>query len=136
MDDLRFSYQLDCSAGGATQMVTVDHWPELEAFYGRLSADLELPIPFDQRRGPGDSRAFFDIGIPTGSIIDERKQGMLELLKTYRHTVYDTLDKIVPRGLREVVAIGAVSGYRMMNAESWPAHRGPEEVANLKNRTL
>jgi hypothetical protein len=24
----------------------------------------------------------------------------------------------------------------MMNAESWPVHRGPEEVANLKNRTL
>jgi Iap family predicted aminopeptidase len=136
MNDLRFTYQLDCSGGGGTQMVTVDHWPELEPFYRRLSADLELPIPFDQRRGPGDSRAFFDIGIPTGSIIDERKQGMLELLKTYRHTVYDTLDKIGPRSLKEVVAIGAVSGYRIMNAESWPAHRGPDEVANLKKRTL
>jgi len=136
MDDLRFTYQLDCCGSGGTQMVTVDHWPELEPFYRRLSADLELPIPFDQRRGPGDSRAFFDIGIPTGSIIDERKQGMLELLKTYRHTVYDTLDKIEPRSLREVVAIGAVSGYRMINAENWPAHRGPKEVANLKNRTL
>ena len=67
-------------------MVTVDQWPELEPFYRRLSADLELPIPFDQRRGSGDSRAFFDLGIPTGSIIDERKQGTLELLKTYRHT--------------------------------------------------
>jgi hypothetical protein len=136
MDDLRFSYQLDCCGSSGTQMVTVDHWPELEPFYKRLSIDLELPIPFDQRRGPGDSRAFFDIGIPTGSIINERKPGMLELLKTYRHTAYDTLDKIEPRSLREVVAIGAVSGYRMMNAESWPVHRGPEEVANLKNRTL
>jgi len=135
-EDLRFTYQLDCCGGGGTQMVTVDFWPELEPFYGRLSADLKAPIPFYQRRGPGDSRPFFEIGVPTGSINDERQPGMLELLKTWRHTVYDTLDKIDPRSLREAVAIGAVSGYRMMNEESWPAHRSQEEVDLLRNRSF
>ncbi|UCH57455.1 MAG: M28 family peptidase [Candidatus Bathyarchaeota archaeon] len=136
LEDLRFAYQLDCCGGGSTQMVTVDFWPELEPFYRRLAMDMNMEIPFEQRRGPGDSRPFFEIGIPTGSIIDYRKPGMLELLKTYRHTVYDTLDKIDPRSLRDAVAIGAVSGYRMMNAESWPSHRGPEEVERYRDEPL
>jgi len=132
MTRLRFTYQLDCCGGGGTQMVTTDYWPRLESFYRRLASDLDMPIPHDQRRGPGDSRAFFDLGIPTGSIIDQRKPGMMELLKTYRHTEYDTLDKIDPRSLREAVAIGAVSGYRMVNEGDWPEHRTKEDVEEIR----
>jgi hypothetical protein len=113
-------------------MVTVDHWPSLKPFFEKLAADLNMRIPFDQRLGPGDSRAFFELGIPTGSICDHRLPGMLELLRTYRHTEYDTLDKIDARSLREAVAIGAVSGLRMANAESWPGHRTQNEVEELK----
>jgi len=123
MDQMRFTYQLDCCAGGGTQMVTLDHWPELEPFFERLADDLNMRIPLDQRRGPGDSRAFSELGIPNGGICDHRLPGMMELLKTYRHTVYDTLDKIDVRSLREVVAIGFVSGLRMANAVEWPRHR-------------
>jgi Iap family predicted aminopeptidase len=129
---LRFTYQLDCCGGGGTQMVTTDYWPRLEPFYRKLAADLDMAIPHDQRRGPGDSRAFFDLGIPTGSIIDQRKPGMMELLKTYRHTEYDTLDKIDSGSLREAVAIGAVSGYRMANEGDWPEHRTKEEVEEIR----
>jgi carboxypeptidase Q len=132
MPRLRFTYQLDCCGAGGTQMVTTDYWPGLEPFYRRLAADLDMAIPHDQRRGPGDSRAFFDLGIPTGSIIDQRKPGMMELLKTYRHTEYDTLDKIDPRSLKEAVAIGAVSGYRMLNEGDWPEHRTMEEVVEIR----
>jgi hypothetical protein len=132
MADLRFTYQLDCCAGGGAQMVTIDHWPSLKPFFEKLAADLNMRIPFDQRLGPGDSRAFFELGIPTGSICDHRLPGMLELLRTYRHTEYDTLDKIDARSLREAVAIGAVSGLRMANAESWPGHRTQNEVEELK----
>jgi hypothetical protein len=132
MPRLRFTYQLDCCGGGGTQMVTADYWPRLEPFYRRLAADMDMAIPYDQRRGPGDSRAFFDLGIPTGSIIDQRKLGMMELLKTYRHTEYDTLDKIDTRSLREAVAIGAVSGYRMANEGDWPVHRTKEEVEEIR----
>ena len=57
---------------------------------------------------------------------------MMELLKTYRHTEYDTLDKIDPRSLREAVVIGAVSGYRMINEGDWPDHRTPEEVGEIR----
>jgi Iap family predicted aminopeptidase len=136
LENLRFTYQLDCCGGGKPQMVTVDFWPELEPFYQKLSNDLNMLLPFNQRRGPGDSRPFFEIGIPTGSIIDERKQGMLELLKTYRHTVYDTLDKIDHRSLKEAIAIGAISGLRMANLDEWPAHRTADEIERYKNRTL
>ncbi|MFB0558837.1 MAG: M28 family peptidase [Candidatus Bathyarchaeia archaeon] len=132
MVNLRFTYQLDCCAGGGSQMVTLDHWPELEPFFQRLAEDLNMHIPLDQRRGPGDSRAFSELGIPNGSICDYRLPGMLELLKTYRHTAYDTLDKIDIRSLREVVAIGAVSGLRMTNADEWPGHRSSEEVEEIK----
>lgn len=132
LEDLRFTYQLDCCGGGRTQMVTVDFWPQLEPFYERLASDLDMPIPFAQRRGPGDSRPFFEIGVPTGSIIDEREPGIMELLKTYRHTIYDTLDKIDPRSLRETVAIGAVSGYRITNTETWPSNRSPVEVEKYR----
>ena len=132
MPRLRFTYQLDCCGGGGTQMVTTDYWPQLEPFFGQLASDLDMTIPHDQRRGPGDSRAFFDLGIPTGSIIDQRLPGMMELLKTYRHTEYDTLDKIDLRSLREAVAIGAISGYRMVNKGDWPKHRTTEEVEEIR----
>ena len=131
MDDLRFTYQLDCCAGG-TQMVTTDHWPELEPFFAKLAEDLNMRIPHAQRRGPGDSRAFFDLGIPTGSICDHRLPGRLELLRTYRHTEHDTLDKIDIRSLREAVAIGAISAMRMANAETWPGHRSLKEVEKIR----
>jgi len=96
---------------------------------------MNLRIPHQQRMGPGDSRAFFELGIPTGSICDHRLPGRLELLRTYRHTEYDTLDKIDVRSLREAVAIGAVSGLRMVNAEEWPGHRTAEEVEKIKNQS-
>jgi Zn-dependent M28 family amino/carboxypeptidase len=134
MKDLRFTYQLDCCGGGGTQMVTTDYWPQLEPFYTKLAHDMNLGTPHEQRMGPGDSRAFFELGIPTGSICDFRLPGRLELLKTYRHTEYDTLDKIDPRSLREAVAIGAVSRFRMANADEWPGHRSAGEVEETKRR--
>jgi hypothetical protein len=134
MANMLFTYQLDCNGGPEPQMVTVDHWPELEPFYARLRDDLGLPIPFDQRMGPGDSRAFHELGIPTGSIIDYREPGRLPLLKTVRHTVYDTVDKISLRHLQDDVAIGAVSTMRILSSEDWPVHRNREEVAELKKR--
>lgn len=133
LSKLRFTYQLDCCGGGNLQMVTTDYWPQLEDFYDQISSDMMKKIPHDQRRGPGDSRAFFERGIPTGSITDYRQPGMLELLKTYRHTEYDTLDKIDPRSLREAAAIGAVSSIRILDAETWLDHKTGKEVKEAKD---
>jgi len=132
MRDMLFTYQLDCSGGGGPQMVNVDYWPQLEPFYRKLSEDLNLPIPFDQRMGPGDSRAFHERGIPTGSILDYREPGRLALLRTVRHTIYDTVDKINPRSLQEDAVIGAVSTLRVLSAEDWPRHRTSERVQRLR----
>ena len=132
MEDMRFTYQLDCNGGFNPQMVTVDYWPQLEPFYGELRSDLGLELPFDQRMGPGDSRAFHELGVPTGSIIDYRDPGRLALLKTVRHTVYDTVDKISLKGLQDDVAIGAVSTMRILANEDWPSHRSMENVLALK----
>ncbi len=126
MKDMRFTYQYDCNAGGNTQMVTLANWPELVPLYTKMAADLNMYIPVEQRGGPGDSRAFHELGIPNGSTNDYRAPGRLSLLKTCRHTKYDTLDKIDQRSMREVTTIGAISGLRMVNAESWPSHRKPE----------
>jgi len=134
MSDMLFTYQLDCNGGPEHQMVTVDHWSELEPFYARLREDIGLPMSFDQRMGPGDSRAFHELGIPTGSIVDYREPGRLPLLKTVRHTVYDTVDKISLRHLQNDVAIGAVSTMRILSSRDWPGHRSREEVAELKKR--
>ncbi|MCW4050961.1 MAG: M28 family peptidase [Candidatus Bathyarchaeota archaeon] len=132
MKDMRFTYQLDCNGGSEPQMVTVDYWPQLEPFYGKLRDDLGLQMPFDQRMGPGDSRAFHELGIPTGSIIDYREPGRLPLLKTVRHTVYDTVDKISLRRLQDDVAIGTVSTMRMLASKDWPSHRSLDDVEALK----
>ncbi len=131
MERMRFTYQFDSCAGGSTQVLTIDHWPELEPFFERLRADLKIEMPMRQQKGPGDSTAFFELGIPTGCIRESRRfdhPGTLGGLSTVWHTCYDTVDKIDIRSLREVVAIGAVSGYRMANAEEWPSHRSPEEI--------
>jgi Zn-dependent M28 family amino/carboxypeptidase len=134
MADMLFTYQLDCNGGPLPQMVTVDYWPELKQFYTKLREDLGLPMPFDQRMGPGDSRAFHELGIPTGSIIDYREPGRLSLLKTVRHTVYDTVDKIDLRHLQDDVAIGAISTVRILASNEWPDHRSLKAVEALKNR--
>ena len=132
MKDMRFTYQLDCNGGFNPQMVTVDYWPQLEPFYAGLRSDLGLPMPFDQRMGPGDSRAFHELGIPTGSIIDYREPGRLALLKTVRHTIYDTVDKVSPKSLQDDVVIGAISAMRILAHEDWPSHRSMEDVETLK----
>lgn len=131
MKDMRFTYQLDCNGGSQPQMVTTDYWPELEPFYNSLREDLELPMHYSQRMGPGDSRAFHALGIPTGSINDYRDPGRMALLKTVRHTEYDTVDKINLKHLQDDVAIGAVSTMRILAAEDWPKHRSPEAVKAL-----
>jgi hypothetical protein len=134
MKDMRFTYQLDCNGGFNPQMVTVDYWSQLEPFYAELRSDLGLELPFDQRMGPGDSRAFHELGIPTGSIIDYRELGRLELLKTVRHTVYDTVDKVNAKRLQDDVVIGAVSAMRILTHEDWPSHRSMEDVQALRQR--
>ena len=132
MKKMRFTYQLDCTAGPGQQAVTTGFWPELEPFYKNLAGDLNMCVPHEQRMGPGDTRAFMALGIPTGCIVDYRAPTSLSILETYRHTYFDTVDKINVRNLREATIIGAVSGYRMLNAEKWPKHRTPEEMKKLK----
>jgi hypothetical protein len=78
--------------------------------------------------GPGDSRAFHELGIPTGSIIDYRDPGRPALLKTVRHTVYDTVDNINPKSLQNDVVIGAVSTIRILAYENWPTHRSSDDI--------
>jgi Iap family predicted aminopeptidase len=132
MKDMRFTYQLDCNGGDNPQMVTVDYWPQLELFYDMLRSDLGLPMPFDQRMGPGDSRAFHELGIPTGSINDYREQGRPSLLKTVRHTIYDTVDKISSKSLQDDVVIGAISAMRILAHKDWPGRRSSDDVKALK----
>ena len=91
-------------------------------------------MPYSQRMGSGDSRAFHELGIPTGSINDYRDMGRLPLLKTVRHTEYDTVDKISLKSLQDDVAIGAVSTMRILASDDWPEHRSLQEVEALKSR--
>jgi hypothetical protein len=131
MKKMRFTYQFDSCAAGSTQVLTIDHWPELTPFFDRLREDLNINMPLKQRKGPGDSEAFFKLGIPTGCVREGRRfdyPGSLGGLSTVWHTYYDTVDKIDIRSLREVITIGAISGYRMVNADDWPRHRTIEEI--------
>lgn len=134
MKDMLFTYQLDCNGGPAPQMVTYDYWSTLEPFYKQLMNDLKLPVHIDQRMGPGDSRAFHERGIPTGSVNDYREPGRLPLLKTVRHTIFDTVDKINLRHLQDDVAIGVVSTKRILESTEWPAHRSKEAVEEVRRR--
>jgi len=134
MKGMRFTYQLDCNGGYEPQMVTTDYWTQMEPFFNRLRDDLNLPMPYSQRMGPGDSVAFHGLGIPTGSINDYREPGRLPLLKTVRHTEYDTIDKISLKSLQDDVAIGAISTMRILASDDWPEHRSLEEVEALKVR--
>jgi Zn-dependent M28 family amino/carboxypeptidase len=133
MDKMRFTYQLDCTGAPGTQMVTTAYWDQLNPFYKKLSDDLELVIPHEQRMGPGDTRAFMELGIPTGSIMNHRGSTRRDLLKTYRHTYYDTFDKLDIRSMREATLIGAVSAFRMLNMSDFPKHRGKKELDRIKN---
>jgi Iap family predicted aminopeptidase len=131
MKKMRFTYQFDSCAAGSTQVLTIDYWPELVPFFDKLREDLNIEMPLRQRKGPGDSEAFFKLGIPTGCVREGRRfdyPGSLGGLSTVWHTYYDTVDKIDIRSLREVITIGAISGYRMVNAIDWPKHRTPEEI--------
>ena len=98
-------------------MVITEYRPQLEPFFVNLRDDLGLPILYSQRIDSGDSRVFHGLNIPTGSINDYRNPGRLPLLKTVRHTEYDTIDKISLKGLQNDVAIGAVSTIRILASD-------------------
>lgn len=131
MERMRFTYQFDSCAGSSTQVLTIDHWPQLEPFFKKLGADLGIELPIKQQKGPGDSEAFYEQGIPTGCVRESKRfdyPGTLGGLSTVWHTCHDTVDKIDIRHLKDVVAIGALSGIRILNSEDWPKHRSREEI--------
>jgi len=132
MKKMRFTYQLDCTGGPGVQAVTTGFWPELDPFYKKLGEDLNMVFPHEQRMGPGDTRAFMDLGIPTGCIVDYRAATNLSILETYRHTYFDTVDKLDVRHMRDATIIGAISGHRMLSVTKWPRHRTPEEMNKIK----
>jgi len=131
MDKMRFTYQFDSCAGSSTQVLTTDFWPQLESFFNRIGSDIGIDLPVRQLKGPGDSEAFYELGIPTGCIREARRfdhPGTLGGLSTVWHTYHDTVDKIDLRHLRDVVAIGALSGVRILSSKDWPRHRSHLEI--------
>lgn len=131
LEKMRFTYQFDSCAGSSKQVLTIDHWPQLETFFKKLGADLGMDLPIRQQKGPGDSEAFYNHGIPTGCVRESKRfdyPGTLGGLSTVWHTYHDTVDKIDLRHLRDVAAIGALSGVRILKAVDWPKHRSREEI--------
>ena len=70
-------------------------------------------------------------GIPTATMGDpeenQRRGG-----RGFGHTMYDTVDKVQVRSIRECVANSALAAVRLVNADNWPVnHRTPQEIDQL-----
>jgi Iap family predicted aminopeptidase len=67
-----------------------------------------------------DHYPFMLAGVPTGGIgsLNSSSRG-----RGYGHTMYDTMDKVEMRNMREAAALAARLAIRMASEEKWPAKR-------------
>lgn len=124
LDQIRFYLNMDMAGALDPKNVELNAWPQLAPIFEAWSQEMALPFEVGQSiSAHSDHYPFLMAGVPTGGI------GSLRVGRTgrgYGHTMYDTLDKVNLRSLREAAVLAARLALRMASREAWPAQRRTE----------
>jgi Zn-dependent M28 family amino/carboxypeptidase len=121
---IRFYLNMDMAGAIDPKDIILNEWPELEVLLAEWREIMALEFGVGQSvSAHSDHYPFMLAGVPTGGIgaLDRGSDG-----RGYGHTMYDTVDKVELRGMREAAALAARLALRMASADEWPAARRTE----------
>lgn len=127
LDNIRFYLNMDMAGAIDPKDIVLNEWPSLERLFGNWHEEMALKFGVGQSlNAHSDHYPFMIAGVPTGGIgsLKSNTSG-----RGYGHTMYDTVDKVEMRGMREAADLAARLALRMAIVEQWPVQRrSPEDV--------
>ena len=121
LDQVRFYLNMDMAGAISPKDIVLNVWPELVAPLSQFREEMALSFGIGQSlNAHSDHYPFMLAGVPTGGIgsLDPNTGG-----RGYGHTMYDTVDKVQRKGMREAAALAARLAMRMADEKEWPARR-------------
>jgi Iap family predicted aminopeptidase len=132
LDQIRFYLNMDAAGVVSPQDIVINEWPELVAPFTKYHDQMALDFEIGQSlNAHSDHYPFMLAGVPTGGIgsLKPHTGG-----RGYGHTMYDTVDKVERKGMREAAALAARLALRMAGEPSWPAQmRSQSAVQEILN---
>lgn len=126
LDNLRFYLNTDSAGTRHQKDITLNVWPELEPLFKNWCKEMADEFDVGQSvHAYSDHYSFFTKGVPTGGI-EQVKKSLAG--RGYGHTMYDTVDKVNLRDLREAAALTARLLLRVANEADWPVQRRDEDT--------
>ena len=126
LDQLRFYLNMDMAGAISQKDIVLNEWPELAALLEEWRDQMALDFRVGQSvSAHSDHYPFMLAGAPTGGIgsLNNDSGG-----RGYGHTMYDTLDKVQMRSMREAATLAARLALRMASIEDWPVERRSREA--------
>ena len=121
LNHIRFYLNMDMAGAITPKDIVLNEWPDLAMLFEGWRDDMALEFGVGQSLSAhSDHYPFMVAGVPTGGIgsLNSSSSG-----RGYGHTMYDTVDKVEMRSMREAAALAARLAIRMASEEKWPAER-------------
>lgn len=126
LDQIRFYLNMDMAGALDPKDIILNEWDALENLLEEWRDGMVLEFGVGQSvSAHSDHFPFMGAGVPTGGIgsLDGHSSG-----RGYGHTMYDTVDKVELRGMREAAALAARLALRMASIDRWPVARRSREA--------
>ncbi len=121
LDQIRFYLNMDMAGAISSKDIVLNEWPELVPEFSEFRNQMALSFRIGQSlNAHSDHYPFMLAGVPTGGIgsLSPNTGG-----RGYGHTMYDTVDKVERKGMREAAALAARLALRMASIQDWPVRR-------------
>lgn len=121
LQHIRFYLNMDMAGAIDPKDIILNEWPDLEGLFENWRDGMALDFAVGQSvSAHSDHYPFMRAGVPTGGIgsLHGSSSG-----RGYGHTMYDTVDKVEMRSMREAAALAARLALRMANEDEWPVSR-------------
>jgi Iap family predicted aminopeptidase len=121
LNHIRFYLNMDMAGAITPKDIILNEWPDLAELFEGWRDNMALEFGVGQSLSAhSDHYPFMLAGVPTGGIgsLNSGSGG-----RGYGHTMYDTVDKVEMRSMREAAALAARLAIRMASEEMWPAKR-------------
>jgi Zn-dependent M28 family amino/carboxypeptidase len=132
LDEIRFYLNMDGAGAVSPKDIVINEWPELVSPFTKFRDEMVLAFEIGQSlNAHSDHYPFMLAGVPTGGInsLKPHTGG-----RGYGHTMFDTVDKVERKGMREAAALAARLALRMASEPTWPAQmRSQSAVQEILN---
>ncbi|HHJ07184.1 MAG TPA: M28 family peptidase [Anaerolineae bacterium] len=130
LSNIRFYLNMDAAGVTDPKDIVLHQWPALQPLFEAYQQEMAADFAIGQAiHAHSDHYPFAMAGVTTGGI-ESARQSLSG--RGYGHTMYDTVDKVSLKGLREASTLGARLALRIAAEENWPvARRDPKAAYKL-----